>query len=122
MCLNAVTTAKLPKNERSGFGWKLFVVEDKNLVFVHSTLDGDDFVKRGKWLRAEHKRVYFDFSKAYYMSGFHIYKKRRYEFGFKAVRVQYRKARILGTEMGLWPKSVDVIIADEMFVPLGKKK
>lgn len=131
MCLDTITKRKLAKSEREGTGWKVFELNGKGtFCYPFFTVNKKSVAHRGKWLQAERKyksRNVLPVPVSYY-TGFHIFTvDPRNLPGFylvsnrKVVQVRYRKARLKGTQSGMFGiDKAPIVVADEMFIPRNK--
>jgi len=114
MCIIVSKGVKAPE---SGVGWKLFDETKRGkLIFLH--LFDVQAATRGRWLKATHCELKDDFNNIY-TSGFHVYLRKPpdYRWGPKCLQVKFRKGHTVGYQY-----DQPVVVADELFIPLQKKK
>jgi len=115
MCIAVSKGAKAPE---SGVGWKVFILNGKRLRFQFFSRH---LVHRGRWLKAVHHKIVDDFSNTY-TSGFHVYMRKPPDSWFgkfspELVQVKFRKGHTVG-----WQDDEPVVVADELLIPLKKKR
>lgn len=115
MCLDRVDIRYNPPDPSVRWVRKEFTPVDGKLHFWFMDYNEDPHVPVGRWIKAEHKPVYYgDGIRGAYCSGFHTYLEptKPDDWRMNLFRVKVRNVRTVGVQEGC-----EVLVGDEMYVP-----